>query len=58
MTAEEFFNQAVKIFAAAGREINRRLAKRNKEVVTKALQSPADKQAKAHDDFHKFVRSL
>lgn len=58
MTVEEFFNQWAKIFAAAGREINKRLAKRNEKVVTKALQSPADKQAKAHDDFHKFVRSL
>lgn len=32
--------------------------KREEQEVEKALQSTIDKRKKAHDDFHKFVRSL
>ena len=32
--------------------------KREEQLVKEALQSSIDKKEKAHDEFHKFVRSL
>lgn len=58
MNQEEFskgFTLLVKFFNdLAAQEIQ----KREEQEVKEALQSSIDKKEKAHDEFHKFVRSL
>ena len=51
--------KATKSIAKALRQMAlKSVQKREKQEVEKALITPVDKQKRAHDDFHKFLRSL
>ena len=51
--------KATRAIAKALRQIAlKSVQKREKQEVEKALLTPVDKRKRAHDDFHKFVRSL
>ena len=54
MTYEEFGRNVKSMFAAAAHCIQ----KRTENEVKKAMIAPVQKRKRAHDDFHKFVRSL
>lgn len=54
MTYEEFGRNVKSMFAAAAHCIQ----KRTENEVKKAMITPVQKRKRAHDDFHKFVRSL
>lgn len=58
MNQEEFNKGVIAIFKAFHDLAVQTSRKREEQEVKEALQSSLDKRKKAHDDFHKFVRSL
>lgn len=51
--------KATKAIVKALRQIAlKSVQKREKQEVEKSLITPVDKRKRAHDDFHKFVRSI